>query len=191
MARGVLGLVALAGMLSGAFVVAVPAHASDGDDCVVLLQPGPIDPSGAILATPVDLGCYPTYAKALAVGSSGAIDVPDATTPATLTDATLAADTDLTLVADVLIGTEWTGTGYAGSSKSYFAAVTCSTGIIWDLADLGSWNNTFSSGKGFGGCDTNKKFQNVGFGGTVVTCTPNCTTYGSIAGSVSSLRWKP
>ena len=82
---------------------AVPASAASSH-CVVLLVPSSIEASGAILAKEVDLGCYPTYAEALAAGSSGAIDVPDGTTPASLTDAVLAADTVASATADVLIG---------------------------------------------------------------------------------------
>ena len=60
------------------------------------------------------------------------------------------------------------------------------------VADVGAfWDNVFSSGKGFGGCDTNKKFENTNFGGSVLTCTPNCTNYGTLSNQVSSLRWKP
>src|SRR5881392_1121898 len=93
------------------FVTAVPASAASSN-CAVLLVPSSIEASGAILAKEVDLGCYPTYAEALSVGSSGAIDVPDGTTGASLTDAVLAADTIVTATADVLIGTEFVGTNY-------------------------------------------------------------------------------
>ena len=172
-------------------MTAAPASAAPSN-CAVLLVPSSIDASGAILATEVDLGCYPTYAEALAAGSSGAIDVPPGTTPVSLTDAVLTADTIVTETANVLIGTEFTGIGYGGTSKSYFATETCSVGVVWDVADVGaSWDNLFSSGKGFGGCDTNKKFENTNFGGSVLTCTPNCTNYGTLSNRVSSLRWKP
>lgn len=170
---------------------AVPASAASSN-CAVLLVPSSIEASGAILAREVDLGCYPTYAEALSVGSSGAIDVPDGTTGASLTDALLAADTTVSATADVLIGTEFVGTNYNGTSKSYFAPATCSIGVVWDVGDVGaSWDDRFSSGKGFGGCDTNKKFEDTNFGGSVLTCTPNCANYGALSNQVSSLRWKP
>ena len=46
----------------------VPATAASSN-CAVLLVPGSVDASGAILATEVDLGCFPTYAEALTTGS--------------------------------------------------------------------------------------------------------------------------
>jgi hypothetical protein len=180
-------------LFTAATLVATAVTASAAaSNCAVLLVPGSVDSSGELLATEVDLGCYPTYAEALSVGSSGAIDVPALTTPASLTDAVLAADTIATATADVLIGTEFTGVSYGGTSKSYFASATCSTGVVWGVADVGaSWDNEFSSGKGFGECDTNKKFENTNFGGSVLTCTPNCTNYGTLSNQVSSLRGKP
>ena len=176
---------------AAALIMSVVPAAAASSNCAVLLVPGSVDPSGAILATEVDLGCYPTYAEALAAGSGGAIDVPALTTPASLTDTVLAADTIAIAAADVLIGTEFTGIGYGGSSKSYFASATCSTGVVWGVADVGaSWDNQFSSGKGFGGCDTNKKFEHADYLGTVVTCTPNCNDYGVLRSEVSSLKWR-
>ena len=186
------GVVLVILLAAAAPIVSVVPAAAASSNCAVLLVPGSVDSSGTILATEVDLGCFPTYAEALTTGSQGAIDVPDTTTPASLTDAVLAADTTATAAADVLIGTEFTGVNYGGSSKSYFASATCSTGVVWGVADVGaSWDNQFSSGKGFGGCDTNKKFENTNFGGSVLTCTPNCTNYGTLSNQVSSLRWKP
>src|SRR3989449_10401712 len=87
------GVVLVILLAAAAPIVSVVPATAASSNCVVLLVPGSVDPSGTILATEVDLGCYPTYAEALAAGSSGAIDVPALTTPASLTDAVLAADT--------------------------------------------------------------------------------------------------
>jgi len=168
------------------------AARAEGRNCATLLVASSVDASGISIATPVELGCFATYAEALSAGSSGAIDVGATTTPDALTDAILASSTQALPLSSVLIGTEWAGLNYGGNSNSYFASSTCSAGVTWQIADVGSaWDNTFSSGKGFGGCDTNKKFQNVNFGGSVLTCTPNCPNYGALSNQVSSLRWKP
>jgi hypothetical protein len=91
----------------------------------------------------------------------------------------------------VLIGREFNGSSYAGSSNDYFAPDTCQ-GNIYEVAYVGdAWNDKFQSGKGFGGCDHNKKFVASNFGGDSLTCTPNCTSYGSLSNEVSSLRWRP
>jgi hypothetical protein len=168
------------------------AATSAGANCAILLQPtGAFTASGEIVATGLPLGCYDTYAQALYVGSGGSVQVATNTTPANLSQATLDASTQLSATSQVTIGTEFPRSDYNGTSVSYFASETCSSTVSWSLSDLGSNDNTFSSGKGFGGCNTNKKFGQIDFGGAVVTCTPNCTDYGSLDKGVSSLKWKP
>ena len=111
------------------------------------------------------------------------------TTPASVTDALLAADhhDHRSRRPD---GTEFTGTGYGGLRR-----VTSRRrrlhGVVWASRTSAPPDNEFIPGKGFGGCDTNKKFENTNFGGSVLTCTPNCTNYGTLSNQVSSLRWKP
>jgi hypothetical protein len=175
-------------------LLALPARAGAEvlDNCVAVLAPIDGSTSGVIDATAVELGCYETYAEALEAGSDGAIAVDADTTPATLTSSSLAAATDVTLATSVVIGTEYTGLGFEGSSKSYFAPVSCSSTVTWEVSYVGdAWNDDFASGKGFGGCDHNKKFQHADFLGDVITCTPNCSDYAPLRNEISSLRWKP
>ncbi len=136
------------------------------------------------------VGCYETFSEALAAGSHGQIRVPSSTTPNQLTDKDLAIAAS---GSDVLIGTEFNVTSFGGASNSYFAPSTCSANSIWETNYVGdAWNDYFSSGKGFGGCDHNKKFTAADFGGDVLTCAPNCADYGQgISNQVSSLRWRP
>jgi hypothetical protein len=179
-------------MLLATVIVALhagPAAAGSEEHCVTRLVP--LDASGqAVSAIAIDAGCYATYAEALAAGSDGAIDVGAETTPASLSDAELEASSQ-SVTASVLIGTEWTGAGYTSSSKSYFASVTCSSTVTWEVSYVtDAWNDDFESGKGFGGCDANRKFANSQFGGSSILCTPNCSSYGSLSNEVSSLRWR-
>jgi hypothetical protein len=53
-----------------------------------------------------------------------------------------------------------------------------------------AWNDRLSSGRAFGGCDTNKKFVGSNFTGTSLTCKPDCSSYGVVTNLVSSLRWR-
>lgn len=174
-----------------AFGFVMPAQASTESNCAFLLVPVSTTADGT-LATPTLIGCYSTYAAALSAGSDGAIQLSSSTTPSSLTDTSLAAATSLSASSNVLIGTEWNLGGYGGSSNSYFATATCSSTQSWSLSYVGdTWNDAFQSGKGFGGCNTNKKFADSNFGGDVATCTPNCTDYGLLDNRVSSLKWKP
>ena len=173
------------------FVVASlmsPVQADVGEHCSFRL----VSTSRAGTTTDAELelvGCYDTYEEALEEGSGGALQVPRSVTPSSLTSVN---QTHTAGASDVLIGTEWDELSFAQSSTSYFAAETCSAQNTWQVSSVGAtWNDRFESGKGFGGCDTNKKFEHVDFGGAVRTCTPNCADYMALGNEVSSLRWKP
>ena len=172
--------------------VSVPAQARWGRHCAARLEPvGAKDRHGVISARAVDIGCFPTFAEALFAGSGGAVRVPAGTTPAGLTRRLLAASSTAAPTVR-LIGTEFTGFAYGADSRSYFAPTACAGGDVWELSYVGeAWNDVFESGKGFGGCDRNRKFAAAGFTGGSVLCTPNCPDYGVLDMEVSSLRWRP
>jgi hypothetical protein len=164
----------------------MPAYADDGEHCAYRLMP--LTRSGTTTDAELELvGCYATYAEALEEGSGGTLRVGSGTTPTTLSVPVASAG-----ASDVLIGTEWEELGFSQSSNSYFASATCSAQNTWQVSNVGAtWNDRFESGKAFGGCDTNKKFEHADFGGAVRTCTPNCADYAALANEVSSLRWRP
>jgi hypothetical protein len=166
-----------------------PARAESAEHCAFRLVP--VSRTGSTTSAAVELiGCYPTYEEAVEAGSGGSVDLAEGSTPDSLLQEEL--ETVTSASSDVLIGTEWGGPNYTFASNSYFASETCSASNTWQVSYVGdTWNDRFESGKGFGGCDTNKKFQHADFAGSVLTCTPNCTNYGSLADEVSSLRWKP
>jgi hypothetical protein len=172
-------------------ILSAPAFAVSHDEaahCVVrLVAVSPKTQDGVISATLEDGGCFPTFEEALAVGTGGQVDLPSGTSPSELTQAVL--DAGVTAAEDVLLGTEYENTGYAGISHNFFASSSCA-GTTWQVSNVGAaLNDRFESGKGFGTCDHNRKFEDADFGGSVVLCTPNCTTYGTLRNEVTSLRW--
>ncbi len=175
-------------VLALADLAAPGARAQDGENCSYRLVP--ISKTGSVTTAVAELiGCYNTFAEAIEAGTGGDVDLPSSTTPMSLSASDLITDS---AASDTLIGTEFNQVSYGGASQSYFAPATCSASNTWELNYVGAaLNDTFASGKGFGGCDHNKKFEDADFAGTVLTCTPNCTDYGSLRDEVSSLRWKP
>ena len=171
-------------------LLALPARAaSTSEHCSFWLEPT-ATVNGVIETTPVLLGCYETYADAISAGSGGAIELEASASPASTTDADM-QDGGVTAMASVAIGTEYNHTLYGGSSSTYFASSTCSSSTTWEVSYVGdSWNDFFESGKGFGGCDRNRKFKASQFGGDSILCTPNCATYGALNNEISSLRWR-
>lgn len=168
------------------------ARPAAGRHCAVRLEPASYPKPNVILARAVRVGCYDTLSEAVEAGSGGVIRLPRETTPEELTDELIARSTVTARIGggDTPIGTEWSSISYSGGSRTYVAPDACA-GNVWELGDIGVWNNEFESGKGLGGCDTNKRFSQVNFGGAVVTCTPNCPDYVDLRNDVSSLRWKP
>jgi hypothetical protein len=165
------------------------AASDQAQHCVVHLVPtAPKTDDGVISASLEEEGCYATLEAALEVGTDGEVDLPDGTEPGDLTQALI--DVSITLDTEVLLGTEYDGTSFDGGSNSYFAPSGCAN-TTWQVANVGStWNDRFESGRGFGTCDHNRKFEHQDFGGSVVLCTPNCGTYGGLRDEVTSLRWK-
>jgi len=174
----------LVGALTG---VAQPVNADVAEHCVFRLVP--LETIGLVTSASIEVvGCFSTYQQALEAGAGHSTDVARGTTPQTLTDEPLRSPT---VAGSVLIGTEYDGSNFAGGSNSYFAPTTCTSSTTWQVANVGAaWNDRFQSGKGFGGCDTNRKFEHQNFGGAVRLCTPNCSDYGTLANEVTSLRWR-
>ncbi len=180
-------VVALIAVAAGS-LLALPAQGRAGRHCAYRLVT--IERHGSVnLTRPELIGCYSTFSQSVSAATGGAVRVRDTMTPQELTDADLQTATSAGLV---LIGLEYPGTGYGGISSSYYDEATCSANNIVETNYVGDdLNDFFSSGKGFGGCDHNKKFAAADFGGDVLTCTPNCSNYGSLSNQVSSLRWRP
>jgi hypothetical protein len=188
--RKISSIVGAALLLAASICAATPASAGVGSHCAYRLDPIERTSNGVVRARLVQVGCFATFAEALLFGSGGTIHLPSGTTPASLTERQLNSQSTVGR-ASVLIGTEYNGTGFGGTSNDYFASSTCTASTTWEVANVtATWNDLFESGKGFGGCDTNKKFRDTGFGGTVATCTPNCSDYGALDNQVSSLRWR-
>jgi hypothetical protein len=191
--RGV-RVLAICGALLTLEAVPVTAGATSSTErhCVVRLVPESRPRPHVISASLDRVGCFDTLSEAIEAGSGGAIRLPRSTTPGQLTDELIRTSTMARIGGgDTLIGTEFNLANYGGSSKSYMAPDACA-GNTWEVDYVGdTWNDEFESGRGFGGCDTNKKFGHENFDGTVLTCSPSCGDYGALRNQVSSLRWKP
>lgn len=189
--RKLLRVFAALGLLAMSVVGAQPALAK-GAHCAYRLVPlQGQDRIGVIAAELKLVDCYSRFRDAIAVGSGGSVQLAPSASPASVTEGELTAGSSASSRVSVLLGTEYIGAAFIGASNSYFATSTCTASTTWEVANVGAtWNDMFESGRGFGGCHTNKKFRNTNFGGTVVTCTPSCGNYGALNNQVSSLRWR-
>lgn len=186
---------ALATLAAALAVPVLPATAGEpGGHCVIrLVATGPGTTKGAVAADPVVESCHDTLEQALEAGLGTPLELDPTASPATLSEQDLAAasgDGISTTSSDVLLGIEYNEYNYLGASASYYASSGCQN-TTWEVAYVGNdWNDMFESGKGFGACDRNRKFEHSNFGGQSKLCTPNCSDYGYLRNRVSSLRWR-
>jgi hypothetical protein len=146
-------------MLFGQSNTALARTADATTNCVTkLVADGQADSEGAIHATPVLVGCYDTYSQALAV----------ATAPSSSDSRAISREDAPQQTA---LGTEWARPNFNGTSNTYSASSGCNTNT-WTVDDLGSFNNTFQSGKGFGSCNSNHKYAGLNESGDSINCTP-------------------
>ena len=187
-------IVAIASLVLGFLATtALPtpvAAAPEGKHCVFLLVPVSTDPATeTIEATVEEGGCYPTLEDALSAGTGTDVSLSPGTGPEDLTIGMITT-ADVPTGGDTLIGTEYNQVNFEGSTASWFAPRGCAN-TTWEVPFVGNdWNDRFASGRGFGTCDHNRKFQHSNFDGSSILCTPNCSTYGSLNNEVSSLRWR-
>jgi hypothetical protein len=177
-------------LLLGFTPASAGARSAGGRHCAYLLEPVARPKPHVVSARLVKVGCYGSLSESIQAGTGGAVRLPARTSASDLTEELIAASS-VSRIGNVVIGTEWNGDNFSGSSKDFMAPDTCA-GTTYEVAYVGdTWNDKFESGKGFGGCDTNRKFVHSDFGGDVLTCTPNCGDYGALRNEVSSLKWKP
>jgi hypothetical protein len=176
--------------LAASVVATGPAAAGTGEQhCVVRLVPLSAETAdGVVTASPRNEGCFSTLEAALEAGTGGDVTLAASVGPQDLTQSLL--EISIAGASDVLLGTEYDSINFGGGSTNYFASSGCAS-TTWQVSNVGSaLNDTFESGKGFGTCDHNRKFEHADFGGAVQLCTPNCGTYGTLRNEVTSLRWR-
>ena len=86
-----------------------------------------------------------------------------------------------------LLGIEYTGSGYTGSTLSLYGSsgTGCSGGMTYGFSSLGGgWNDTISSAKSYSNC-VGRHYDNSGFGGIYVDCW--CSSMGSVDNRTSSI----
>jgi hypothetical protein len=96
------------------------------------------------------------------------------------------ASASMTL-ASVLVGIEYSSSGYGGSSLSLYGSSGsgCYGGVTYGFSSLPSgWNNVISSAQGFNGC-TGRHYDATGYGGTFINCT--CSSMGAMDNRTSSI----
>lgn len=169
--------------------LAVSAQASEdgtasGRTCAVGAEP--IDlragvPARSALPEP-QVDCFPTFAEAISFVTGGGIEVDS---PAELTRA-VASGGEFAAAASVLLGIEYTGSGYSGSSGS-----GCGSSTTYGFPSMPSgWNNVISSARSYSGC-WSTHYDGTSYTGTRRTCPGACSSMGTMNNRTSSIVFRP
>jgi hypothetical protein len=90
-------------------------------------------------------------------------------------------------MASVLLGIEYSSSGYGGSSLSLYGSSGsgCYGGVTYGFSSMPSgWNNVISSAQSFNGC-LGRHYDATGYGGTFINCT--CSSMGAMDNRTSSI----
>lgn len=159
----------------------VPGVAVNKDHCVLLIDPVK---EGEHSSTVKEIGCYATFAEAIAAGTDGAVILPESATPETITEA------DVAPAARRLIGIDYDGRSYTGATRSWFADDGCSDRRTFRANMPASFNNRLTSTRAFSGCRRNDSFSGFFQTGFVVRSFPNRAYIGDrLNNQTSSKRW--
>jgi hypothetical protein len=154
-----MSVIGLAGPASAASGPLAPSQAEK--HCVVALGP-------ASTSVPVAV-CYPTFAEAMR--AAGGVTQTDAG-PRT----------------SVIIGIDYSSTGFAGSTLTWSEPTGCGSYAVSSMPT--GWNDVVESVRNFNGCGTTL-YQNTSFGGLTASAPVNGSksTLGSFNRMASSQRW--
>lgn len=155
-----------------------------------------VAPDGARVA--LRTARFETVADAARVASGGRIELPRTATMSDLVEVLQTFDlTDSDsgssfLPMSTIIGIDWDGSGFSGSSFIWSApnASGCADGSVFTANSMPSgWNNRVSSAQAFGGCDEYRHYDLTGQSGSSINCT--CSSMGFMDDRTSSERWAP
>jgi hypothetical protein len=169
-------------------LVLAPSHAATASEPTVdevCTVGGLAVPDGEPISTdvPFVMSCFDTIAEAEAFIDAGA--------PGDLELLLGEGAASRAAATTVTIGRIWTGTSRTGSVLIHWGAGTGCYGVTYGFPSLGSgWNDNVRSAQGYNNC-WSSQYEHSSYGGLVVTCTPYCSSLGSLAAKTSSIVYRP
>jgi hypothetical protein len=157
--------------------------APEARHCVAELAPVN---AGARLSAVKQGDCYPSFAAAMAAATDNTVALAFDTSPESV------GESDLAAAATRIIGIDYDGSFYRGSSFIWYARNNfgCFGGRSYVANMPGFFNNRLSSTRGFNGCTRNTSYSGFFQTGFWVRCFPNCLYIGDFLNNqTSSKRW--
>ena len=167
------------GVAAVASAAPAPAAApSAGAACAAELAPlGPGQATSAV----VSYQCFDTLAESVAFATKGAVRLPSAASTVEQ-----GAEASTAAAASSLLGIEYTGSSWTGSSLAlYGGGGGCGGGASYGFASMpGGWNNVISSARSYSGC-TSRHYDGTSYTGSSYLC--GCGSMGSMNNRTSSI----
>jgi hypothetical protein len=153
-----------------------------GNHCVGLIEP--VQP-GQTASVVEEVGCFETFAEAIATATGGKVNLPSTTQPTEVTEEMLAS------AGVTLIAIDYWDSNYNGRSFRWYShAGGCTSSRYFEADSMPrGWNDEVSSTKGYGGCSRNILYEHINQGGALRICEPNCYRLGAMNDKTSSRRW--
>lgn len=178
-----LALIASTIMASGIYAqTTAPPTSGNQHHCVVHVAPLH---EAQTQSESVSLGCFATFAEALAIATGGAVQAPSTASPEDITQALLSTS------SNTVISIQWDGTNRGGGSIIRVTSHTpgCSDGSSYGNPSMEpGWDDRVSSAQAFGGCNHFYHYEHTAWTGAVLDCNTYCGSMGVMDNQTSSWR---
>lgn len=151
------------------------------DNCVA--QVDPIIP-GQKASAVTEMGCFATFAEAIAAATAGTVSLSLDVTPDSITES------DIAPAIAAIIGIDYDRRSYRGRSYTWTGGPNGCYSSSYIANMPGHFNNRLTSTRGFSGCYRNTSYSGFFQSGYWVRCFPNCTYIGGfLNNATSSKHW--
>lgn len=138
--------------------------------------------------------CFPSFSKAIYHATDGRVFLPeglDLKGQLDQLDAELRAVPTKNLTkATFIVAIDYEDSGFDDSTLSWTSPEPCTEFAGRQATSMPSgWNDQVGSTQGFSNCNRNVLFEHINFGGSVLTCFPNCSNLGAMDDETSSRQW--
>jgi len=161
-----------------------------GQHCYALIAP--IEEGNNGSSRIIKSECFDNFADSIYAATNGRVQLNSSTQPETVTNEALNSSNGVSSPSSqVVIGIDWDGTNFAGSSYTWAVSGSgCSSSTQYSVSSMPSgWDNRVSSARGYSGCNYFYHFQDTNYGGSSVVCNTECATMGSLDNATSSEKW--
>lgn len=175
-------------MLTGAIAIALvaasaPASAANVEEVCTVGSIAVKEGEGVPADIPLVVSCFTSLAAAEKFIEAGA--------PGDLEQLVPQARGEVTPLSTVIIGRQYTGVNRGGTVLVQWGTGSGCYGVTYGYPSMPSgWNDVIRSSEGLNNCWVSN-YTSTSYTGSVLNCTPYCSSMGSFAALTSSVVYRP